>query len=94
MSPFSDGVWEPILNAIQTNLKPIFSPGIAPVFHKNYKISHIFLKDLESIFDSNDSDQGQLLEQYRQADITKKFKSKVERIDIFPSATPRSSVFS
>ena len=73
---FLDGVWEPILNAIQTNLKPIFSPGIATVFHKNYKISHIFLQDLESIFDSNDPNHVQILEQYRQADITKEFKSK------------------
>jgi conserved oligomeric Golgi complex subunit 2 len=80
---FTVGIWEPIIKSIQINLKSIFSPGIADLFHKNYKVTHLFLKDIENLFIKKkeeqvieDDEKERLLKMFRSAKVTVTFKSK------------------
>ena len=77
---FLVAIWEPIVKSIQVNLKSIYSPGIANIFHKNYKITHLFIKDIENLFEKNSTgtmeERRALLNQFRNAKITMTFKSK------------------
>jgi len=52
-SVFCEGVWVAVVEAVETRLKPAFSPGIAKKFQANYVLFHMFLKDVDSMLSNH-----------------------------------------
>lgn len=54
---FCEGVWATVVEAIETRLKPAFSPGIAKKFQANYVLFHIFFKDVDTMLSNHMASQ-------------------------------------